>query len=230
MVAMIAGCTPQSSSSAIPAKSASVDQIDYKSIELLNEKIDQIKAITHLSAKDEPLLTEADALLNQLSKEELARVNDRHVIPDAVDQLRQIKANLRIQEEKLAAKIEAKADAKKIARAIVSLSPISELSLKSEEKIDIIRARYNGLSAFQKKYIKDYYPRLEKAEDRMEALHRQAKIEAARKAQQISEVAYVTNTGSKYHRSGCQYLWNSSIKTTVSDARASGYSACSKCW
>lgn len=40
---------------------------------------------------------------------------------------------------------------------------------------------------------------------------------------------YVTNSGSKYHNAGCRYLWNSSIAISLSDAKASGYTACSVC-
>ena len=39
---------------------------------------------------------------------------------------------------------------------------------------------------------------------------------------------YVTNTGSKYHRDGCQYLRQSRIPISLKDARRS-YSACSVC-
>lgn len=41
---------------------------------------------------------------------------------------------------------------------------------------------------------------------------------------------YVTDTGSKYHRAGCRYLWNSKRKVSLSSAKAFGYSACSVCW
>jgi hypothetical protein len=41
---------------------------------------------------------------------------------------------------------------------------------------------------------------------------------------------YVTKTGSKYHRSGCQYLRQSQIAISLSSAKAQGYTACSKCW
>lgn len=41
---------------------------------------------------------------------------------------------------------------------------------------------------------------------------------------------YVTDTGSKYHRAGCRYLWNSSHKMKLSSAKSQGYSACSVCW
>ncbi len=41
---------------------------------------------------------------------------------------------------------------------------------------------------------------------------------------------YVTNTGTKYHRYGCQYLRQSCIEKTLSEAQAEGYGACSVCW
>jgi len=40
---------------------------------------------------------------------------------------------------------------------------------------------------------------------------------------------YITNTGSKYHSYGCQYLRKSSIQTTLKSALNSGYTPCSKC-
>lgn len=39
---------------------------------------------------------------------------------------------------------------------------------------------------------------------------------------------YVTKTGEKYHRSGCQYLSKSKIAMDLSEA-AESYSPCSKC-
>lgn len=47
--------------------------------------------------------------------------------------------------------------------------------------------------------------------------------------QTTQTTVYVTNTGSKYHRWGCQYLWNSSIAVTLSYAKSVGYSPCSRC-
>ncbi len=40
---------------------------------------------------------------------------------------------------------------------------------------------------------------------------------------------YVTDTGEKYHRSGCQYLRNSKHEIDLSQAQALGYTACSRC-
>lgn len=44
-----------------------------------------------------------------------------------------------------------------------------------------------------------------------------------------STTVYVTKTGSKYHRSGCSYL-KSKIAISLSNARAQGYTACSRCY
>lgn len=40
---------------------------------------------------------------------------------------------------------------------------------------------------------------------------------------------YVTDTGTKYHRSGCGSLWNSSHEKTLSEAIAAGYGPCKNC-
>lgn len=44
-----------------------------------------------------------------------------------------------------------------------------------------------------------------------------------------SYTVYVTNTGSKYHRSGCSYLRQSSHAIDKNSAVSQGYSACSRC-
>ncbi|MCX8074013.1 MAG: hypothetical protein N2749_00290 [Clostridia bacterium] len=40
---------------------------------------------------------------------------------------------------------------------------------------------------------------------------------------------YITKTGSKYHKSGCRYLRQSRISTTLNLAISEGYDACSVC-
>lgn len=45
----------------------------------------------------------------------------------------------------------------------------------------------------------------------------------------VEVVVYVTKTGEKYHSDGCQYLRKSQISISLDDARASGYTPCSKC-
>lgn len=44
------------------------------------------------------------------------------------------------------------------------------------------------------------------------------------------QTVYITRTGSKYHRNGCQYLSRSQIPISLGEARAEGYTACSRCW
>ena len=44
-----------------------------------------------------------------------------------------------------------------------------------------------------------------------------------------TETVYITRTGERYHRDGCRYLSEKKIKTTVKEARASGYTPCKVC-
>lgn len=45
----------------------------------------------------------------------------------------------------------------------------------------------------------------------------------------VEVVVYVTKTGEKYHSDGCQYLSRSQIPISLADAKAGGYTPCSKC-
>lgn len=42
-------------------------------------------------------------------------------------------------------------------------------------------------------------------------------------------IVYVTDSGEKYHKGGCQYLSRSKNEITLEDAVSSGYGRCSKC-
>ena len=44
-----------------------------------------------------------------------------------------------------------------------------------------------------------------------------------------SKTVYITDTGEKYHASGCQYLKKSKHAISLSDAKNRGYTPCSKC-
>jgi len=44
-----------------------------------------------------------------------------------------------------------------------------------------------------------------------------------------STIVYVTKSGTKYHREGCQYLSKSSREITLEEAKDKGYEPCSKC-
>lgn len=43
-------------------------------------------------------------------------------------------------------------------------------------------------------------------------------------------IVYVTNTGSKYHLSGCRYLHSSKTPITLKNAIVQGYDSCSVCF
>lgn len=45
-----------------------------------------------------------------------------------------------------------------------------------------------------------------------------------------SAIVYVTQTGKKYHKSGCSYLKKSKIQKTLSEVQSQGYTPCSKCY
>lgn len=40
---------------------------------------------------------------------------------------------------------------------------------------------------------------------------------------------YITDTGEKYHRDGCNSLWNSQIERTLTEALSQGYAPCKNC-
>ena len=45
----------------------------------------------------------------------------------------------------------------------------------------------------------------------------------------VGTTVYITETGSKYHQDGCQYLSKSQIAISLSDAKSQGYEPCKKC-
>lgn len=56
-----------------------------------------------------------------------------------------------------------------------------------------------------------------------------ARAQAAAAAAANECTVYIANTGSKYHRSGCQYLKKSQNAISLSSAKAQGYTPCSRC-
>jgi len=55
------------------------------------------------------------------------------------------------------------------------------------------------------------------------------KLEQPQQSTAPSMTVYITKTGEKYHRDGCQYLAKSKIAISLDDAKARGYGPCSKC-
>lgn len=69
------------------------------------------------------------------------------------------------------------------------------------------------------------------AEEEKQAQEEKAKqtVKQETAGEKNSYTVYITNTGSKYHRSGCQYLKQSKIAISKDKAVSEGYTACKKC-
>lgn len=61
------------------------------------------------------------------------------------------------------------------------------------------------------------------------AAEKAAAEQAAAQAQQNERTVYITDTGKKYHRDGCQYLRQSQHAFSLDNAIAQGYEPCKKC-
>ncbi|MBQ3100025.1 MAG: hypothetical protein IJC50_03440 [Clostridia bacterium] len=46
----------------------------------------------------------------------------------------------------------------------------------------------------------------------------------------VSDIVYTTETGTKYHLSGCSYLRSSANEITLEEAEGQGYTPCSRCF
>ncbi len=55
-------------------------------------------------------------------------------------------------------------------------------------------------------------------------------VAAETDADSLSEIVYITDTGEKYHRDGCQYLRQSKHAISLEDAQNEGYTPCKKCF
>lgn len=62
-----------------------------------------------------------------------------------------------------------------------------------------------------------------------ESDNKEANTSAAESEESQQGTYYVTNSGKKYHKSTCGYLSKSRISISLSDAKARGYSPCSRC-
>jgi competence protein ComEC len=67
-----------------------------------------------------------------------------------------------------------------------------------------------------------------KQEQAAEQSKQKAKPTPTPKTDNVEEV-YITNSGKKYHRNGCQYLSKSQIPISLEKAKKDGYEPCSKC-
>ncbi|NCB42205.1 MAG: hypothetical protein EOM59_06255 [Clostridia bacterium] len=136
---------------------------------------------------------------------------------------------------------------------IEALGDIESLTLDKSAEVQAVRASYESLDAEQKGYVANIailtsaeakIVDLQAAADEQAAAQAEAErvaeaVRAASEAQEKAELeaaqaqnsytVYITETGDKYHRDGCQYLRKSQIAITKSDAINSGYTPCSRC-
>ena len=142
---------------------------------------------------------------------------------------------------------------------IEALGDIDSLTLDKSAEIQTVRASYESLDVEQKGYVAniailtsaeakivdlqaaaDEQAAAQAEADRVAEAERVAEaVRAAEEAQEKAELeaaqaqnsytVYITETGEKYHRDGCQYLRQSQIAITKSDAINSGYTPCSRC-
>jgi len=103
---------------------------------------------------------------------------------------------------------------------------------------EIIRQGYGQVNAAAPfKYFAEFRQLQEFAKERKKGIWNTTDISPTVQAQPVTAapsgdndmIVYVTKTGTKYHLGTCSYLSKSSIPIKRKDAKARGYSPCSKC-
>ncbi|QIB67795.1 hypothetical protein Ami103574_10345 [Aminipila butyrica] len=138
---------------------------------------------------------------------------------------------------------------------IEALGDINAITLEQSEDVKAVRAAYELLDSEQKSFVtnltslnwaEEKLVSLQAERDKEAAVQAQAKAEqelaiqqAAAEKQESAELetvqvqdnytVYITETGEKYHRDGCQYLRQSKISVSKSDAINLGKTPCSRC-
>jgi hypothetical protein len=110
-----------------------------------------------------------------------------------------------------------------------------EILIQAEDKLLFLQEEADKEAAAQAKAIADQEAAAQaKAIADQEAAARaaaeaQTKAELESAQSQNNYTVYITKTGEKYHRDGCQYLRQSKISISKSDAVNAGYTPCSRC-
>lgn len=117
-------------------------------------------------------------------------------------------------------------------------------SLDSEQQsyvtnLAILTTAEDKIIELQKEADQEAAAQAQALTEQLRAAQAEAEAAATAAAQQKSELetaqnqnnytVYITETGEKYHRDGCQYLRKSKIEIGKQDAIDAGYSPCSKC-
>ena len=69
----------------------------------------------------------------------------------------------------------------------------------------------------------------EKTQKKQQQATQKPKKTQSTKTEDKTGTVYITDTGDKYHRSGCRYLKKSKHAISLSNAKAQGYTPCSVC-
>lgn len=93
-----------------------------------------------------------------------------------------------------------------------------------EIKRDLLEEEKNNLQEENDKLYKE----IKTLDKTIEAINRKSTKTTKKKTKSVT--VYVTNTGSKYHKSWCSYLNQSKIPITLKKAKAQGYTPCSRCY
>ena len=83
---------------------------------------------------------------------------------------------------------------------------------------------------YNKGFTKGYVRGYDEGAEEDNVSNNSSKNVSSSSSPQITATVYVTNTGSKYHKNGCQYLHSSKIAIDLNDAKRQGYDPCSKCY
>lgn len=123
-------------------------------------------------------------------------------------------------------------------RGKISASASTEISEKISEELETSRKEWYDIG-----YGEGYADGLEEGKSQAEETKAEPSTSSEQetssssdqtsstssKSEQQTITVYITDYGSKYHRQGCQYLWDSSNAVTLSNAKSWGYSPCSVC-
>lgn len=114
----------------------------------------------------------------------------------------------------------------------------NEYGIYTEDDIDSLYAMYytsgyyDACNGYEPEYNLCEEPQPQENEPSVEQKEKQPEDTKPKETQQQatqSVTVYVTNTGEKYHMNGCGYLSWSQNSISLSSAKASGYTPCSRC-
>lgn len=116
------------------------------------------------------------------------------------------------------------------AELLKEISSLKSINEENKKSIDELTTMRNNLID-EKKELTDRCTQLENQIASLQASKNSSSSSANSNSttQKTSRTVYITNTGSKYHRSWCSYLRQSKKTISLNNAINKGYTACSRC-